>query len=64
MRTDAALTLVTEKPMTKAGQPNTAPLSPVQQAAAEILALVNSSPRTPWPEEIEAIIAKVAGAPT
>ena len=31
----------------------------VQQAAADILALINSSPRTPWPSEIEAIIAKV-----
>lgn len=35
----------------------------VQQAATEIVALVNSSPRTPWPEEIAAIIAKaVPGA--
>lgn len=31
-----------------------------QEAAAQILALVNSSPRTPWPHEIEAIVAKVS----
>lgn len=32
----------------------------VQQAAAEIAALINASPRTPWPSEVEAIVAKVA----
>ena len=35
----------------------------IQQAATEILALVNSSPRTPWPSEIEAIVARV-GSPS
>jgi len=30
----------------------------VQEAAAAIVQLINTTPRTPWPEEIEAIIAK------
>jgi hypothetical protein len=36
----------------------------VQQAAAQIVALINSSPRSPRPEEIEGIIAKAMGAAT
>jgi hypothetical protein len=38
-----------------------APLT-TQQAAAEIVALINSRSQSPWPHEIEAIIAKVATA--
>ena len=44
--------------MAKATQAHSRHPSHVQQAAAKILALVNSSPRTPWPSEIETIIAK------
>src|SRR5262245_31959936 len=36
--------------------------TPVQKAAAAIVALINASPRSPRQEEIEAIIAKVASA--
>jgi hypothetical protein len=35
-------------------------ISPIQQAAAAIVRLINSSPRSPRQEEIEAIIANVA----
>lgn len=34
----------------------------IQQAANAIVALVNSSPRSPWPSEIEAIVARI-GSP-
>jgi hypothetical protein len=37
----------------------------VKEAAAAVVQLINSTPRTPWPQEIEAIIAKaVDGRPT
>jgi hypothetical protein len=35
-------------------------MSTTQEAAAAIVALINKSPRSPRPEEIEAIIAKLA----
>jgi hypothetical protein len=40
-----------------------APLTP-GQAAAEIVELINVRPTSPRPDEIEAIIARVAGGPT
>jgi hypothetical protein len=38
--------------------------NPMQEAAAAIVALINSSPRSPRQEEIEAILARVGTAPT
>ena len=35
-----------------------------KEAAAQIVSLINSRPATPWPREIEAIIARVAPAAT
>lgn len=43
--------------MAQATAPNTTALS-VSEAAAAIVRLINSSPRSPRPEEIEAVIAK------
>lgn len=36
--------------------------SPVQEAAAEIVRLINSSPRSPRVEEIEGVIAKAVSS--
>ena len=49
-----------ERPHVQATESHSAQNLSVQQAAAEILALVNASPRTPWPSEVEAIVAKAA----
>jgi len=35
----------------------------VQEAAAQVVALINATPRTPWPSEIEAIVARVVSSP-
>lgn len=48
--------------MPEATPANTAQTLTPQQAAAEIVALINASPRSPWPDEIEAIVARVAGS--
>ena len=45
--------------MAKATAPDTTALS-VSEAATAIVALINSRSHSPWPQEIEAIIAKVA----
>jgi hypothetical protein len=37
--------------------------SPIQEAAAAIVALINSSPRSPHQDEIEAILGRVAVSP-
>ena len=37
--------------------------NPTQQAAAAIVALINSSPRSPRQDEIEAILARIGHAP-
>jgi len=34
----------------------------VQQAAVAIVRLINSTPRTPWPSEIEAMVARVVSS--
>jgi hypothetical protein len=47
--------------MAKATAPDTTALS-VSEAAGAIVALINSRSQSPWPHEIEAIIAKVAPA--
>jgi hypothetical protein len=47
--------------MAKAIAPDTTAMS-VTEAAAAIVALINSRSQSPWPQEIEAIIAKVATA--
>ena len=47
--------------MAKATAPDTTALS-VSEAATAIVALINSRSQSPWPHEIEAIIAKVAPA--
>lgn len=37
--------------------------NPIKEAAAQIVSLINSRPATPWPHEIEAIIARIAPMP-
>ena len=47
--------------MAKATAPDTTALS-VSEAAAAIVTLINSRAQSPWPDEIEAIIAKAIAA--
>lgn len=57
--TREALTQTTETPMAQASPASIPQPGSIQHAAADIVRLINSSPRSPRQEEIEAIIANV-----